>query len=137
MRLLPPSEHSKAHLRDADPAAGAARAAAAADLIRPDFAAQPQLRGALVFEGVTAAGDMLFVPEGWALQTLSLEWSCVLRGVYVDEHTAAVAAAAGMPVGTALGGSGSRDTGDSAVHSRRGLLQGNQVQLRLMLSHIN
>lgn len=145
VRLLPQSEAQSApppRHTDGAPATTAARAAATPDLMLPDFTAQPQLRGALVFERVLVAGDVLFVPEGWALQTISLEWSCVLRGSYVDEHTATVTAVAGVDVGAAVGGPASPAgaegppalaTADAAAQSRRDVLQADEVRLHLTL----
>lgn len=54
--------------------------------MRPDFKAWPQLRGAIVRHSVLGAGDVLFVPEGWGLQAVSLEGSCMVASTYVDEH---------------------------------------------------
>lgn len=83
VRLLPPSENARA-----TPADGALFQLALfpADLMSPDFSAHPQLDGALVYEALLEAGDVLFVPEGWAHQTLNVEWGAMVSANYMDQH---------------------------------------------------
>jgi hypothetical protein len=56
------------------------------DLFDPDFQAHPRLDGMLIYEALLEAGDVLYVPEGWAHQALNLEWTLMSSTNYIDQH---------------------------------------------------
>ena len=81
VRLLPPSEQRQ--LQSSSTPSGVSYDI---DVMQPDFNAHPELRGMLVYEALLQPGDVLFVPSGWAHQSLNLEWSVVLSSRYLDHH---------------------------------------------------
>jgi len=56
----------------------------AVDAMEPDFEKFPHLEGALVYETVLSAGEVLFVPEGWPHQVYNLEDSVSTTMNFVD-----------------------------------------------------
>jgi len=54
------------------------------DAMEPDFDRFPNLRGALVYEAVLDAGEVIFVPEGWAHQVINLKDSISTTMNFVD-----------------------------------------------------
>lgn len=75
VRLLPPSENSRASPTDWDMFLPTLFTA---DLLHPDFESHPGLNGAIVYEALLEPGDILHIPEGWAHQALNLDWSAMV-----------------------------------------------------------
>jgi hypothetical protein len=83
VRLVPPSEFYRTDSPDMDKYQPMIFGV---DLFNPDFKAHPGLDGMLVYEALLGAGDVLYVPEGWAHQALNLEWTLMTSTNIVDQH---------------------------------------------------